>query len=279
MATDWPDIVRSFVEVDVTVEDCTGVGLTLAGMVVRDTVGSGRELENCDGFTGTPVEFVDGGKLWVVIGRDIVVEEDGGSASLVLGLWLSVPLISVNDLTKDVLVLEIEALAPVDAFIAPALGGPGDNRDVVDWERTVLIEDPLTDKEARTEVVVAAPGPSPKAGTLPICLEEVRPALFLCEVKITDVSIDDGSPAADEDVEEDEEAIVGTDCLVCVVKVLESLVAAPGPSPNAGTLPICFDTIPEAVEVGATWTGSVDLVDGEEIIDVGGCDVVIEIDD
>lgn len=74
---------------------------------------------------------------------------------------------------------------------------------------------------------VAAPGPSPKAGTDPTCFDADPEAPAVC-------SSCDGCF----------EEIVGTwELGFGVVKgLLDSAVAAPGPSPKAGTEPTCFET-------------------------------------
>ena len=85
-------------------------------------------------------------------------------------------------------------------------------------------------------------------------------AVLFCEVEWGEGLFDGSSTAADVDIERDEEAAADRTGLVCVVKVLDSIVAAPGPSPNAGTLPTCFETVSEdAVEADCASIGKVDF--------------------
>ena len=83
------------------------------------------------------------------------------------------------------------------------------------------------DKEA--ESCVAAPGPLPKAGTDPTCFdaaaEGAAAVCLLC----------DRSPAGADDG-------LLVSCGV-VEGLFETVVAAPGPSPNAGTDPTCFEAV------------------------------------
>ncbi len=117
-------------------------------------------------------------------------------------------------------------------------------------------------------LVVAAPGPSPNAGTLPVCLEVAILELLFCEGEGRDGLFDGSGTAADVDAE-NEDATAVRDCLVCIIKVLGPTVAAPGPSPNAGTLPICFEIVSEdAVEADSPWMGNVGLWDCEEELEI-----------
>ena len=118
------------------------------------------------------------------------------------------------------------------------------------------------------ELVVAAPGPSPNAGTLPVCLVVAIIELLFCEGEGRDGLLDGSGTEADVNAE-NEDATAVRDCLVCVIKVLGSIVAAPGPSPNAGTLPICFEIVSEDdVEADSAWMGNVGFWDCKEELEI-----------
>ncbi len=54
-----------------------------------------------------------------------------------------------------------------------------------------------------------------------------------------------------------------------MTKVLGSVVAAPGPSPNAGTLPTCFEIVSEeAVESETALSGRIDDEELEEVNEI-----------
>ena len=83
------------------------------------------------------------------------------------------------------------------------------------------------------DVSDAAPGPSPTAGTLPVCFGAV--------VKVSEATTWPGED--DSTVVSSFAALMFELCKVSVrVVMLDRIEAAPGPSPTAGTLPVCFET-------------------------------------
>lgn len=52
------------------------------------------------------------------------------------------------------------------------------------------------------------------------------------------------------------------------MKVLGSMVAAPGPSPNAGTLPTCFEIDSEDVVESDTAFSRLDVESFEEVVEI-----------
>ena len=166
----------------------------------------------------------------------------------------------MNDLEKEILVLKVEESACFEALTALVPEEAGASWDVVGREETDVDREVPVGNTVGLEVVVAAPGPSPNAGTLPICFEVAMLAVLFCEVA-EEVGLFDGSNnAAEVDIDTDDEAAADKCGLVCVVKVLDPIVAAPGPSPNAGTLPTCFDIVSEdAVEADSASIGKVDF--------------------
>ena len=221
-----------------------------------------RVVADCDdtdfGLVVVETEDDDAGKLWVGVDW-AVVAADGVGAWLMLEIWLSIPIPSVNDLEKETLVLKIEESACFEALTAPVLELMDVSRGVVGWEVKVDRDPPVVEVMGLEEVVVAAPGPSPKAGTLPTCFEVATLAVLFGEAEGEDGVFDGGNTAAELDTNIDEVA-ADEDCLACVAKVLESIVAAPGPSPNAGTLPTCFEPIcEEAVVVDNASIGNVEI--------------------
>lgn len=58
------------------------------------------------------------------------------------------------------------------------------------------------------------------------------------------------------------------------------MVAAPGPSPNAGTLPICFEIVSEdVVESDTALSGRIEVENFEEVVEIWGCSCATEIED
>ena len=195
-----------------------------------------------------------------------MVADEGIGAWLVLGFWLPIPVPSVNDLENETLVLKVDESASFEALIAPVPDEAAVSGDVVEWEAMEVDKGPFVVEVVGLNPIVAAPGPSPNAGALPTCFEVAMLALLFCGVEGRDGLLDGSGTTADVDVKDEE--IADKDCLVCVLKVPESTVAAPGPSPNAGTLPTCFETTSkEDAEVDTALTGNVVFCDCEELVE------------
>jgi len=116
-----------------------------------------------------------------------VVAVDVVGAWLVLGFWLPIPVPSVKVLENESMVLKVDELASLEALTAPVADEESASGDVVDVE-------------GLTVDIVAAPGPSPNAGTLPTCFEVATLVLWSCEVEVRYGLLDGSGTAADVDV-------------------------------------------------------------------------------
>lgn len=122
---------------------------------------------------------------------------------------------------------------PVNTFDKEIVGRPGSVDPVLataagfDAKGDFPEEDVAAPTEEAVDSWVAAPGPLPKAGTEPTCFDSVG------EGAAAECSYCDGEAG---------EAVGAPPGALDVVSVLsEVVVAAPGPSPKAGTDPICLE--------------------------------------
>ncbi len=125
---------------------------------------------------------------------------DGVDAWLVLGLWLPVPVARVNDLENEVMVLKVDESASLEALTAPVADEASASGDVVELVGIKVDKGPFIVDAVGLESVVAAPGPSPNAGTLPICFELATLVLWFCEVEERYGLLEGSGGTADVDV-------------------------------------------------------------------------------
>lgn len=124
---------------------------------------------------------------------------------------------------------------PVNTFDKEIVGIPGSVDPVLataaglDPKGDLPEEDVVAPTKAVVDSWVAAPGPLPKAGTEPTCFDSLgEGAAAEC-------------PYSDEEAVEAVGAPLGTLDVELVLSAVVVVVAAPGPSPKAGTDPTCLE--------------------------------------
>lgn len=181
-----------------------------------------------------------------------VSDADGGAVSL------PTPVFNVKSLENEVDVVEkfdvfvvrglSEALPAVEDDDAVA----SDGFDVVDEGRTTDSKDFVDEVVVALDSMDAAPGPLPAAGTEPTCL--------VVAAMEGPPSVEDKAAVSDGlDIVDEGRAADGA------VVALDSMDAAPGPLPTAGTEPTCFEgrTLETAAACGS----------GRELASAEGVDV------
>lgn len=76
----------------------------------------------------------------------------------------------MKDLENEIMELKVDGSASLEALTAPVADEAGASGDVVGLEGMKVDKDPFVVETMELDIV-AAPGPSPNAGTLPTCFE------------------------------------------------------------------------------------------------------------